>query len=154
MPNWVMGYCGVAGTKENIKRFLLNQLKLVDFAGEKAGDIIVEGNVFRTPVLGTNYRIYHIKDTYRCFIEPFTVDFNNLEEDENGNITLNLYIKGAWIIKSEPLAEISKKYHISFMIEAEEESGEFEQVIYVKNGEIIEDEEITIHTYRGNDDEE
>ena len=154
MPNWVMGYCEVTGTKENIKRLLLNQLELVDFAGEKVGDIIVEGNVFRTPILGTNYRIYHIKDTYRCFIEPFTVDFNNLEEDENGNITLNLYIKGAWIIKSEPLAEISKKYHISFMIEAEEESGEFEQVIYVKNGEIIEDEEITIHTYRGDDDEE
>ena len=154
MPNWVMGNCEITGTKENVKNFLINQLELVDFAGKKIGDVIVNGDILKTPILDTNFRIYYIKDTCRCFIEPFTVDFNNLEEDKNENITLNLYIKGAWVIKSEPLAEISKEYHISFMIEAEEESGEFEQVIYMKNGKIIEDEEITIHTYRGDNDEE
>lgn len=154
MPNWVMGICEISGAKENIKDFLINQLELVDFSGEKIGDIIVEENILRTPVFDANYRVHHIKDTYRCFIEPFTVDFDALEEDENGNIVLNLYIKGAWYIKSEPLVEISRKYHISFMIEAEEESCEFEQVIHIKDGKTIKNEEITVHTYRGDDDEE
>lgn len=154
MPNWVMGNCEIAGTKENIKNFLINQLELVNYFGEKIGDIIVEGNIVRTPVLDTNYRVYYIKDTHRCFIEPFTVDFDNPEKNDNGDFVLNLYIKGAWFIKSEPLVKISKKYHISFMIEAEEESSEFEQVIYVKDGKLLEDEDITIHTHRDDDDEE
>lgn len=145
MPNWVMGNFKVIGIKENIQKFLLNQLELVDFSGNHIGEIIVENDIFKAPILGTSYRTFHIKDTYRCFIEPFVINFSKLKENEKGDITLNLYIKGAWVIRHEPLVEISKKYNLSFFIEAEEESGEFEQVICIRNGELIVNDEIILN---------
>lgn len=139
MPNWVVGNIQIRGSKDNIKRFLLEQLRVVDAFGECIGETVVKDNILET-LASETFRIYHIKDTYRCFVHPFLIDIDKLEKYEySDDFVLDLSINGAWEIESFPFVGISKKYDIYILIKAEEEGGKFEQFIEIDKGRLITD---------------
>lgn len=140
MPNWCEGTLKIRGKQKDVKRFVLEGLRPVDFFGNEKEPLNLDkyNNVY------SNDSCY-IEGTCRGFVEDLDVYFDD-EEDEN-IICKALEAKFAWGIEVETLVETSKKYGVDFKIYAFERGMEFNQDIEIIAGEIVKDEEIKFNDY-------
>ena len=134
MPNWCEGTLKVRGKVKDLKKFVLEGLKPVDWFGH-----------FLEPLKINQYahcesdKTCHIENTRRGFVKDLDVYF---EEDDEEIQIIHLDTKFAWGIEPKQLQETCIKYNIDMKIYAFECGMEFNQDIEIVNGEIIKDEEI------------
>lgn len=150
MPNWCRGDLKVRGTKENIKKFLLEGLQPISkglFNPERVETEVICDDTWEFSIKSETGAFY-IVGTRRDFIECEVIEtsINDWEEDEEKVIVLEDY-KAAWGIDAESLAAISEKFKIDFKILGFEQGMEFNQDIEVIKGKIIKDIEIKFDDY-------
>lgn len=150
MPNWCKGDLKVRGTKENIKKFLLEGLQPISkgFLNlEPVETQIICDDDWEFKIKSETGAFY-INGTRRNFIDNDIIEtYINEWEDEEGVIVLEDY-KAAWGIETEPLAAISEKFNIDFKILGFEQGMEFNQDVEIIKGKIIKDEEIEFYDYK------
>lgn len=151
MPNWCRGDLKVRGTKENIRKFLLEGLQPISkgfLSPELVETEIICDDTWEFSIKSETGAFY-ILGTRRNFIdgEKIETDINDWEDDEEKVIVIEDY-KAAWGIDADHLASISEKFNIDFKILGFEQGMEFNQDIEVINGKIIKDEEIKFYDYK------
>lgn len=102
MPNWCEGALKVRGTKENIKRFVLEGLHPVDLFGDAKSELTV--NEFGD--INSNETCW-IEETRRGFVEGVEVYLSEYEDDER--LTAVFDSKFAWGINADELLRTCKK---------------------------------------------
>ena len=140
MPNWSKGCLKVRGKAANVKKFVLEGLKPVDFFGTELpklelsdlGDVEYDKDCW-------------IEGTTRGFVENLYEDFSFAEDDEI--FTALLGAKFAWAVNAEELLALCKKYSVDMKLYAFEKGMEFNQDILIVDGEIRRDEEIKFEDY-------
>lgn len=138
MPNWCVGTLKVRGTKENLKKFVLEGLQPVTWLGDFKESLEI-GQYGRITIPEQTY----IKNTRRGFVSEETTIY--LDELEENVILLNT--RFAWGINAEELLKTAKEFSVDMKIYAFEMGQEFNQDIEIVDGKIIKDDEITFDSY-------
>lgn len=143
MANWICGDLKVRGTKENIKKFLIEGLIST---GSKIKPEITCDDKWKFSIR-SNTDSFYIKGTRRSFIEKEGIYtyINDWEDDEERVIVLEY--KSAWGIDVVGLVNLSKEFNIDFKILGFELGMEFNQDVEIIKGEVIKNEEITFDDY-------
>ena len=140
MPNWSEGCLKVRGKAANVKKFVLEGLKPVDFFGTELPKLeLSDFGVVKSD------KDCWLEGTTRGFVENLNVDFSFVEDDEI--FTAMLDAKFAWGADAEELLALCKKYSIDMKLYAFEKGMEFNQDILIVDGEIRRDEEIKFEDY-------
>lgn len=140
MPNWSEGCLKVRGKAANVKNFILEGLKPVDFFGNElpklelsdAGDVEADKDCW-------------IEGTTRGFVQSLLVDFSFVEDEET--FTAVLDTKFAWAADAEELLALCQKYDVDMKLYAFERGGEFNQDILIVCGLIFRDNRIEFEDY-------
>lgn len=140
MPNWSEGCLKVRGVTANVKKFILEGLKPVDFFGTELPKLELSD----IEDVESDKDCW-IEGTTRGFVENLYVDFSFDEDDEI--FTAVLDAKFAWAADAEELLALCKKYSVNMKLYAFEKGGEFNQDILIVDGEIRKDEEIKFEDY-------
>ena len=140
MPNWSEGCLKVRGKVANVKKFVLEGLKPVDFFGGEPPKLELSdiGDV-------ETDRDCWIGGTARGYVKNLYVDFSFYEDDET--FTAILDAKFAWAADAEELLALCQKYNVDMKLYAFEKGMEFNQDILIEDGEIRKDEEIKFEDY-------
>ena len=143
MANWICGDLKIRGTKENIKKFLIEGLIST---GSKIKPEITCDDKWKFSIK-SNTDSFYIKGTRRSFIEKEEIYtyINDWEDDEERVIVLEY--KSAWGIDVVGLVNLSKEFNIDFKILGFELGMEFNQDVEIVKGEVIKNEEITFDDY-------
>ncbi|HHT7076098.1 TPA: hypothetical protein ACTZ2G_000526 [Bacillus cereus] len=146
MPNWCEGTFKVRGTKEDVRKFLLEALTPIPngFFEQTPAEKIVEEDEYEILIKSEN--AFHIKGTHRNFIESNIQHYFEDDEDKLEICVLEDY-KAAWGIDAAPLAILSKEYNVDIKIYAFEKGMEFNQDVEIHKGEIIKNVEIEFADY-------
>ena len=140
MPNWSEGCLKVRGVTANVKKFILEGLKPVDFFGTELPKLELSD----IEDVESDKDCW-IEGTTRGFVENLYVDFSFDEDDEI--FTAVLDAKFAWAADAEELLALYMKYSVNMKLYAFEKGGEFNQDILIVDGEIRKDEEIKFEDY-------
>ena len=140
MPNWSEGCLKVRGKAANVKKFVLEGLKPVNFFGNAVPKLEL------SDIGGVEYdKVCWIEGTDRGFVENLCVDFAFVEDDET--LTALLDTKFAYGADAEELLTLCKKYSIDMKLYAFEKGMEFNQDILIVDGEIINNLTIKFEDY-------
>lgn len=140
MPNWSKGCLKVRGKAANVKKFILEGLKPVDFFGEELpklelsdiGDVEYDNDCW-------------IEGTERGFVENLCVEFSFVEDRET--FTAVLDAKFAWAADTEDLLALCQKYEVDMKLYAFEKGMGFNQDILIVSKEILRDNRIVFEDY-------
>ena len=140
MPNWSEGCLKVRGKAANVKKFVLEGLKPVDFSGTELPKLELSdiGKV-------ESDKDCWIEGTTRGFVENLLVYFLFIEDRET--FTAVLDAKFAWAADAEELLALCKKYSVDMKLYAFEKDNEFNQDILIVDGEIRRDCRIEFEDY-------
>jgi hypothetical protein len=152
MPNWAEGVMKIRGTRQNIRKFLVDGLKPIPNISQEIA--LMMGKEIEKPKVEIqeddwdfNMKSpngFHITGTRRAFIEsPIEWFFNDSHEEV---LTIDSF-KQAWGVDAGPFAELSKQYDVDFKIYVFEKGMEFNQDIEIHKGEVIKDNEIKFDDY-------
>lgn len=117
MPNWIEGTFRARGSKDNIKKFILEgleacyRLNITTEIEENDDSLYI---TFKNQEAAENDKIeypktLHIKDTRRNFIEDLCYGEIYAYKKDNGEFQFVSSFKSAWAIDTEPLVNIAKK---------------------------------------------
>lgn len=141
MPNWADGHIKVRGKTEDIKKFLkegFSAIPTIRFGDD--GPIEIprkhEYKVDKEMVVLRSETNFYMEGSHRHFIQKDHLEFYLFEDEEQIEIP---GFSAAWNAKAEYFQEVSKKYNLAIKIYTWECGGEFNQVIEVKDGEILQD---------------
>ena len=140
MPNWSEGCLKVRGKAADVKKFVLEGLKPVDFFGTELPKLELS-DIGEVESKGVCW----IEGTNRGFVENLLVDFSFYEDEET--FTAVLDAKFAWAADTEELLALCKKYSVDMKLYTFERGGEFNQDILIVGGEILKDNRITFEDY-------
>ncbi len=140
MPNWSEGCLKVRGKAANVKKFVLEGLKPVDFFGTELPKLELS-DIGEVESKGVCW----IEGTNRGFVENLLVDFSFYEDEET--FTAVLDAKFAWAADTEELLALCQKYEVDMKLYAFERSGEFNQDILIVGGLILRDNRIKFEDY-------
>ncbi len=144
MPNWSEGTLKVRGTKDNLKKFVLEGMQQVDFIGNVLEPLELDES-YSVKLSDEAYHFY-IKGTTRGFVEQIEIDMCFLNEEREKPI-LMLDVKFSWAVNVEELSKISKKYDVDLKIYTFEKGMEFNQDIEIIKGKIVKDVEMKFDDY-------
>jgi hypothetical protein len=125
MPNWCRGTLEVRGMKDNIKKFLIENLN-------QDNKVVCEDDLKLT--IHTKERFY-IEGTKGNFVDD-DIEFYFATEETFKQCKLNNFMV-AWSIDPEPYTHMSKKYDIDIDLFGADYMGGFSQEIEIHKGEII-----------------
>jgi hypothetical protein len=148
MPNWCEGCLKIRGTTPELRNFLVNAVKPVNFLGDDQLPLRVmlspDGTELevRTPDgnLDLSKTTLWLKGTRRHFIEPNYIDV--YAADDETPVVIHSPFKAAWAIDTEPLRKLSQEYHVDLKVLGIERGMQFCQDVEILNGEISKNEEI------------
>lgn len=126
MSNYIKGNLEIKGTKENVKKFLLEGLKDIEIIKDDNHEFIIEpkNNCF----FMKNIKGMIDQDVIKANI-------NSWKNNEENIITL--FFRRRNYLDANELQEISDKYNLDLKIKAEEYLACFKQEIEIVKGEII-----------------
>ena len=140
MPNWSEGCLKVRGKAANVKKFVLEGLKPVDFFGNDLPKLeLSEIGEAETE------NVCWIEGTDKGFVENLYVDFSFVEDDET--FTALLDAKFAWAADADELLALCRKYRVDMKLYAFEKDMEFNQDILIVGGEIVNNLTIKFEDY-------
>ena len=140
MPNWSEGCLKVRGKVANVKKFVLEGLKPIDFFGNELHKLELSDFEEVKSDKGC-----WIEGTTRGFVENLYVNFSDCEDGETFIALFDA--KFAWAADAEELSTLCKKYSVDMNLYAFEKGMEFNQDILIVDGEIRRDEEIKFEDY-------
>lgn len=140
MPNWCKGCLKVRGKAVNVKKFILEGLKPINFLGGELpklelsdfGDVDSDTECW-------------IQGTTRGFVENLYVDFSLVEDHETFTVALDA--KFAWAADVEGLLALCQKYEVDMKLYAFEKGMEFNQDILIVDGIVLRDFVIKFEDY-------
>ena len=144
MPNWIEGTLKLRGMREDIRRFIDNELKPSSMYGER----VPEGSSFVEDSSDDDYLDYTfhnepwINETRRAFV---TCDYLWMEDDYG---TVSLDVKQAWSFHADEddinrWKDLAKEYHLDLKLYGIECGMQFcEKIIISNNGSVMCDETI------------
>lgn len=126
MSNYIKGNLEIKGTKENVKKFLLEGLKDIEIIKDDNHEFIIEpkNNCF----FMKNIKGMIDQDVIKANI-------NSWKNNEENIITL--FFRRRNYLDANELQEISDKYNLDLKIKAREYLACFKQEIDIEKGEII-----------------
>lgn len=144
MPNWIKGTFRARGSKEDIKKFIMEGLGAISLISEEEKikkELSYEDDDFLEFAFeriddDKNVEMLHISGTNRHFLE---LEFGciNAYKTKKDDFYFASYFRGAWGIDTDRIAEIAKKYNIDIRVNGYECGQEFEQLFEVsRKGEI------------------
>lgn len=143
MPNWCEGSLKVRGTIAQLREFVLNGLRPVDWSGDYLPEIKLEDPESDTSILsnGPVEETLWIKGTRRHFCKPYFIEV--YAENPKEKVILVLPFKAAWGIEVEALRKVSESYHVDMKIFGVERGMQFCQDIEIVDGVVIKNKEVT-----------
>lgn len=151
MPNWAEGVLKIRGTRQDIRKFLVEGLEPLN---PSAGIARLMGKEVEQPKVKiqedewdfnmSSQHGFYIKGTRRAFIESDIEWFFN---DSHLEVLTIGSFKQAWGVDATEYAEISKKYNLDIKIYAFEQGMQFNQDIEIHKGEIVKNNEIQFDDY-------
>ena len=140
MPNWSEGCLKVRGKAANVKKFILEGLKPVDFSGNELPKLELSdiGKV-------ESDNDCWIEGTTKGFVENLLVYFLFVEDRKT--FTALLDAKFAEVADAEELLAVCQKYGVDMKLYAFEKDNEFNQDILIVNGRILRDNRIEFEDY-------
>lgn len=151
MPNWIEGTFRARGSKENIKKFIMEGLQPVSFFGcddkiqrkiEFEEDDYIEIN-FKLDNQNEDQKMKHPKELYIPHTKRNFVELNNWGDitvnscKKNNDFIFATDFKGAWAIDTEAIVQVAKEFQIDIRVNGYECGMEFEQLLEVdRNGTI------------------
>lgn len=140
MPNWSEGCLKVRGKAVNVKKFILEGLKPVDFFGTELPKLELSdiGEV-------ESDKDCRIEGITKGFVENLLVDFSFVEDSDT--FTAVLDAKFAWVADAAELLTLCRKYIVDMKLYAFEKGMEFNQDILIVGGEILRDNCIKFEDY-------
>lgn len=144
MPNWAEGVIKVRGSKDDIRKFLIEGVRPSHFSysTEKVEAEIDEDEFELT--MKSAYGFY-IKNTRRAFIDG---EINWWFDDVDLEVLTIESFKQAWVVEASEFSEISKEFNLDIKIYAFENGMEFNQDIEIHKGEIIKNQVIRFDDYK------
>lgn len=140
MPNWCEGNLRIRGTKENIKKFLENEIVVIkkgeDFGSyiEEKPEIVESEDAYVISYPGyqeKRYGDFYIRNTKQNFIHwPDEIGIL-WPEDEDETIVFIKNFRAAWSFKDQGWKEHAMKYNVDFRMFGYERDGEFSQIMTV-----------------------
>lgn len=147
MPNWCEGTLKVRGTKAAIKRWAKEALQ-PNGESSTPQENILKWNDDETEAIVQE--LCWIEDSRRGFVQAGSEigfwEYEDCDEDELVIITADAEF--AWACDSPTLAESSKKYGVDYYFYGFERGMEFEQLVEIHNGTVIQDKVINYKDYR------
>lgn len=140
MPNWCKGEIRIRGSRENVKRFLLEGLE----------ECVPSINGATKQMEKDEYDIVqcdcaHIRNTHRGFIDDLYQDLNFYDWDDVVYIACE--VRFAWDCDAEKIQEIAKDFNIDIRMYLFEAGLEFNRDIEVINGIITKNNTIKYDNY-------
>jgi hypothetical protein len=150
MPNWCEGTLRIRGKVKDIIQMFFDNLEIVTYTGENArkstpikDDVSVYWNCEARSYFefyGLKEGVVYFKDSKRLMVNEGEFEYRKDELDEVRSCAMD--VQQAWRLDVKYLAELSGKYNLEMKITGFELGQEMVQRIYVKNGEVLENEEI------------
>lgn len=140
MSDWCKGFLKIRGAKEDIKNFCLNGLEVPKHKifKKRIEDIIKFISIKFTNDSCSEYinvlEKCHIKETLSGFINQCESFF--YEDDLPTIIRLNAAFE--WNVDEEELLKIAKKYNLDLRFHGFQETEQFEVILEISNGYILE----------------
>lgn len=149
MANWCTGDLKVRGEYKNIKKFLLEEMVLIEGNEDEfeyVTPIIDESDGIKINV--GKYGMW-FKNAYKsCFSNNIDVFIDDKLRKNNDILTLNLgELQAAWEIETDLLIELSEQYKLDFKIYAYEKLMQFNIDFEVQKGEVIKNNKIKFNDY-------
>lgn len=133
MPNWCEGNIRFRGTKENIKKFIENEIVYVVLRGEETQEVkpTKEENKYELilyPPKGEMRDSFYFRNTRRNFIFSGSIEicWPDAEPDEEIVVCIDDF-NSAWSLKEEGWVNHAKKYGIDIRMFGFERGMEFSQ---------------------------
>lgn len=151
MPNWAEGVLKIRGTRQDIRKFLVEGLSplnphtgIAKLLGKEVEEpeVTIEEDDWDFKMNSPHG--FYINGTRRAFIE------SGIEwyfDDRHTEILTIDSFKQAWGVDSREYVEISNKYNVDIKIYVFERGMEFNQDIEIIKGEIVRDNEIKFDDY-------
>lgn len=138
MPNWIKGSFRARGSKEDIKKFIMEGLGPIGLIiGEEKikKELSYEDNeslefAFERLDDGKRVEMLHISGLNRHFLE-LEVSCINAYKTKKDDFYFASYFRSAWGIDTGGIVEIAKKYNIDIRVNGYECGQEFEQLFEV-----------------------
>lgn len=162
MPNWIEGTFRFRGSKENVKKFIMEGLKPVSNFGceEKFQSTIKfeEDEYIEIKFTLNNqnedskkkYPDYlYIPHTHRHFVKLDSYGYISSQScKKNNDLVFATNFKAAWSIDTEAIVQVAKEFQIDIRVNGYERGMEFEQLLEVdRNGVIKCDRDIEYTDY-------
>lgn len=142
MPNWCEGTLKLRGKFADLKRFVLEGLRVVNLFGEDVENGYEVKSNDDTELWITNFKFEpYIEGSHRHFVTGLD-DIELCADNPDEIKILLLPIKAAWELSSTTLSEISEKYSLDVRIHGYEQGQQFEQDILIIKGQIIHSKKI------------
>lgn len=145
MPNWSEGYLKIRGKREDLIKFIENEILLMTYIDT---DNIEEQNIelkfydfeYLFGYEKSEKQYLYLKNSQRFFIEDESIRFQ-YDERDNAPHYLLLHVRRAGsVINEKMLVKDSEKYHLDFNVYAVERNMEFEEFLTVIDGKLAKSE--------------
>lgn len=146
MPNWCEGNIRFRGTKENIKKFIENEIVYVVLHGEETQEVkpTKEENKYELilyPPKGEMRDSFYFRNTHRNFIFSGTIEVCWPDEEEDKEIVVIIdNFNSAWGFNDKGWADHAKKYNIDIRMFGIEQGMQFSQIMTItRDGNVVND---------------
>ena len=132
MANWQRGVIHLRGSKQSLRKFILN---LIDPDDLEAVNVNENSIYLKT----TSHIGFHIKDTCGNYIDSYEMNINFLDAmpDENSYYMFRLDFSSCGSLDVEGMCNLSQLYAIDFAIDIYDAWTGMNQDICIINGNII-----------------
>lgn len=132
MANWLRGVIHLRGSKQSIRKFILN---LIDPDDLEAANVNENSLCIKT----TSHIGFHIKDTCGNYIDSYEVNinFSDATLDEYGNYILSMDFASCGTLDVEGMCSLSQSYLIDFAIDIYDAWIGITQDICIINGSVV-----------------
>ena len=135
MANWQRGVIHLRGSKQSLRKFILN---LIDPDDLEAANVNENSLYLKT----TSHIGFHIKDTCGNYIDSYEMNINFLDAtiDENGNYIFSMDFASCGSIEVEELLSIANKYKIDIYIDVADAWGGYTHQLLIQCGIVTKNE--------------
>lgn len=154
MPNWIEGTFRFRGSKENVKKFIMEGLKPAFRCEEKLKSEIAfeeddyieikftlndqKGRFQKEDSKRKHPECLYIPHTSRTYVELDSYGYISANKCEKSNdLVCATNFKAAWSIDTEAIVSVAEEYKIDIRINGYERGMEFEQLVEVNRRGVI-----------------
>lgn len=151
MPNWIEGTFRCRGSKENIKKFIMEGLQPISnfgcdeklqrenyFEDDDYIEIIFTLNEQENDSKRKHPKSLYIPHTHRHFVELYRFGEISAFRNQNSNdFVCATKFRGAWGIDTDAIVSVAKEFQIDIRVNGYESGMEFERLFEINRNGVI-----------------